>query len=195
MPNRPYSEAWLAELKLIAQRMDPRIVDLWVWLLGIIMFETAGTCAPDICAGGKRWEDLAPAIRRKLGVGLIQFTQVGIEELKARYSHSNLVAGLTKARLVSMTQMDQLPYVELYFGMYRTALRTLPEPTIEDYYAAVLWPAAIGRGPDFVLMDEARQVIQYKANHLLDCNSDHLITLREAAAGPRRCAGLPALAA
>ena len=194
--SKRYSAAFLEELKAIARRSDPRIPGLWVWLLAIIAFETARTFAPDICAGGKRWKDLGPAERSYLAVGLIQFTDISLAELRRVYgAQLPDLHSLTRDRLAGMTAEGQLPYVELYLGLHLRKLRALEEPTIEDWYAAVLWPAAIGKGPHHVLFDNSHQAREYRANHGLDGDHDGDVELMEAAATVRLLADLPRLAA
>lgn len=127
-----------------------------LYLMAVMSFETGGTFAPD-----KR-------NRLSGATGLIQFMDATASTL-----------GTTTAKLAGMTAVDQLDFVEKYFRPFRGRLRTL-----EDTYMAVLWPAAIGRGPNAVLFRRGTRA--YLQNSGLDLNRDGLVTVAEAAEKVRR---------
>lgn len=124
-----------------------------LWLLACMSFETGGT--------------FSPSIRNAAGsgaTGLIQFmpaTAVGL--------------GTTTQALATMDRLQQLDWVEKYFQPYKGRMRGL-----HDVYMAILWPAAVGRGPEFILFRSGG--IAYRQNAGLDWNQDGQITAGEASA-------------
>jgi hypothetical protein len=109
---------FVEKVKEIAQRID---VDP-NWLMAIMYFETAGT--------------FKPSITNSLGyVGLIQF---GAEARKT--------LGVSKAKLQSMSAVEQLDYVEKYFNLYKGKYKTYI-----DTYFAVFFPLAIGQPDDWII--------------------------------------------
>lgn len=101
-------------------------------------------------------------------VGLIQFMPATAVRL-----------GTTIDRLVAMTAVEQLDYVQMYFIEYKGKLKTLA-----DLYMAILWPAGIGQPEDYVLFhrDDPKRPKLYGQNSQLDFNKDGNVTKREAAA-------------
>ena len=89
------------------------------------------------------------------------------------------VLGTTTDALAGMSAEQQLDYVAAYFAPYTGRLKTL-----EDAYMAVLWPDAIGKGPDFVLF--ASPTTAYTQNKALDINKDGRVTVAEAASFVRK---------
>jgi len=89
--------------------------------------------------------------------------------------------GTTTAKLKEMTAVEQLAFVEKYFAQFKQKLAQ--HHTLEDTYMAVLFPAAIGKGPDHVLFRKPSK--QYTQNSGLDGNKDGTVTVREAAAKVR----------
>jgi hypothetical protein len=100
-------------------------------------------------------------------VGLIQFMPSTAAAL-----------GTSSDALAAMTATQQLDYVKLYLTPYRGRLKTL-----EDVYMAILYPAAIGRGSDYVLFSSGTTA--YSQNAGLDTDGSGFITAGEAAARVR----------
>lgn len=122
-----------------------------IWLAAIMSFETGGT--------------FSPSIRNMAGsgaTGLIQFMPETARGL-----------GTSTEDLARMDALAQLDWVERYFRPYRGRMNSL-----QDAYMAVLWPAAVGRGPDAVLF--RHPTVAYRQNAGLDWNRDGQITAREA---------------
>ena len=140
----------------LSQRLGVSASDLYA----IMDFETGGT--------------FDPAIRNAAGsgaTGLIQFmesTAIGL--------------GTTTEALASMSRIEQLGYVEKY--LVRAGVK--PGHGISDLYMSVLFPAAVGKGEDFILFGKGAmseyQGNAYTQNRGLDSNGDGSITKAEAAA-------------
>lgn len=116
-------------------------------------------------------ETFSPSIRNAAGsgaTGLIQFMPATAKGL-----------GTSTAKLAAMSATDQLDFVQLYFQPFSGRLFTLT-----DVYMAILFPVAVGKGPDFVLFRAG--TIAYRQNAGLDTNGDGLITAAEAAAHVRQ---------
>lgn len=125
------------------------------WLMACMMFETGGTFSPFISnAAGSG------------AVGLIQFMPQTAQAL-----------GTSTEKLRTMTALAQLQYVFFYFHPRAGDLHSL-----EDVYMAILWPAAIGKGSEYVLFDKADtdHPKRYIQNAGLDFNHDGKITKEEA---------------
>lgn len=122
------------------------------WLMACMAFESAETFRPDVrnAAGSG-------------ATGLIQFMPLTARAL-----------GTTTTALASMTAVQQLDYVERYFQPYAGRLHAL-----SDVYAAILWPAAVGKPKDYVLFE--RPSVAYTQNAGLDADKDGRITKAEAA--------------
>lgn len=127
-----------------------------LYLMAVMSFETGGT--------------FDPRTRNRLSgaTGLIQFMEMIARKLKT-----------TTAALAEMSAEQQLDFVREYFLPYKNRLRTL-----EDTYMAVLWPAAIGKGPNAVIFRRGTRA--YLQNSGLDLNRDGLVTVAEAAEKVRR---------
>lgn len=125
-------------------------------LMAVMSFETGGTFAPD------------QRNRLSGATGLIQFMEATARTL-----------GTTTAELAGMTAEKQLDFVEEYFRPFAGRLRTL-----ENTYMAVLWPAAIGGGPNAVLFRRGTRA--YLQNSGLDLNRDGQVTVAEAVEKVRR---------
>ncbi len=123
-------------------------------LMAVMAFETGETFRPDIrnAAGSG-------------ATGLIQFMPRTARGL-----------GTTTAKLAKMSALDQLDYVEAYFG----SITGRPMPALSDLYMAVLWPAAVLRSESHVLFRKPSRA--YTQNRGLDGNRDGVITKAEAAA-------------
>ncbi len=109
---------------------------------------------------------------RSSATGLIQFMATTARGL-----------GTTVQRMAKMSEVEQLGYVEEYFR--RAIARHGPIRTLEDCYMAILWPAAIGKQPGYVLF-RAVQGQAYRVNAGLDANRDGAVTVAEATAKVRR---------
>jgi hypothetical protein len=118
-------------------------------LFAVMSFETGGSFDPS------RVNPLSGA------TGLIQFMGPTAEHL-----------GTTTAAIGRMSGEKQLAYVERYLKPFR------PLPTLLDLYMAVLWPAALHQGPDYVIAREGSAV--YVQNRGLDLNHDGMLTAGEA---------------
>lgn len=78
---------------------------------------------------------LNPAAQNNIGAtGLIQFLPSTAKEL-----------GTSIDELKNMSALDQLDYVSKYFKPFTNKLKTLP-----DTYLAIFYPAAIGKGLNYV---------------------------------------------
>jgi len=95
----------------------------------------------------------SPSVKNAAGsgaTGLIQFMPSTAKNL-----------GTTTDALARMTAEKQLDYVEKYFAPWRGKLKTL-----EDLYAAILWPAAVGKPDTYVLFSEGTKA--YEQNRGFD---------------------------
>ena len=124
-------------------------------LMAIMSFETGGRFSPSI------------RNRTSGATGLIQFMPSTARGL-----------GTSTAALSRMSPMQQLDYVEKYLKPFAGKMNTL-----EDAYMAVLWPAAVGKGPNHSLFRSP--TIQYRQNQGLDTNRNGVVTAREAASKVR----------
>jgi hypothetical protein len=128
-------------------------------LMTIMAFETAGSFSPSQKNGAG-----------SSAIGLIQFMKSTAKNL-----------GTTTTALSKMTAVEQLDYVEKYLSAYKGKLNTL-----EDAYMAVLYPAAVGKDPSYVLFNqyetvngEEKETLAYKENAGLDTDHDGKITKNE----------------
>ncbi len=142
------SSQFLDKVSGISERLGVR----GEYLMAVMGFETGGTYSPSI-----------PNEAGSGAVGLIQFMPTTATGL-----------GTSTQELASMSDIEQLDYVERYFSPYRGRLNSL-----EDVYMAVLWPRAIGRGSEYVLWDRSRGTV-YEQNSGLDSNNDGVVTAGEA---------------
>lgn len=122
--------------------------------MAAMAFETGGTFSASI-------------VNKQSGAtGLIQFMPSTARAL-----------GTTTELLVLMDEVEQLDWVKKYFVQngYAGRIGNLP-----DLYMAILWPKAIGKPPDYVLIsdEDGKAYIQNKG---LDLNADGNITKTEAA--------------
>lgn len=128
------------------------------------------------CMAFESAETFSPGIKNMAGsgaVGLIQFM-----------SSTAIDLGTTTDRLAAMSAVDQLDYVQKYFSRYVHRLKTL-----EDTYMAILFPAAIGKPPEYILFsqtDTDGHIKAYLQNKGLDWNKDGNITKYEASLGVRK---------
>lgn len=120
------------------------------WLLAAMSFETGGSFSPSEVNGASG------------ATGLIQFMPSTARSL-----------GTSTGALAGMSRLQQLDYVEKYLFPYSGRLNSL-----EDVYMSILWPAAVGKSNNTVLMSGN---VAYRQNDGLDINSDGAITKAEAA--------------
>jgi hypothetical protein len=115
-------------------------------------------------------------------VGLIQF----MPNIAVEY-------GTTSSALATMSNVEQLDYVKMYFMNWRGRLKTLA-----DVYMRIFWPAAIGKPEEYVIAErwtkdhdgnykvgkDGNRVANpvYTQNRGFDTNGDGLFTKGEAAA-------------
>lgn len=123
-------------------------------MMSAMAFETAETFSPSI----KNVHSGA--------IGLIQFTSTTAKGI-----------GTTVSKLAHMSAVEQLDYVHRYFKPFRGRLHSL-----SDLYMAILWPAAVGKGPTFALFDSRtkRRMLAYKQNAGLDIDHNGVVTKVEA---------------
>lgn len=83
--------------------------------------------------------------------------------------------GTTTAQLREMSAMQQLDYVERYYAPYAGRIRSGA-----DMYLATFYPAAMGRGDDWVLGSQNGTAgVVARANPIFDLNRDQQITAGE----------------
>lgn len=129
-------------------------------LMAAMAVETGGTFDPSV------------PNQQSGATGLIQFTQIAVDDLNRSF---NLDISLDKLR--HMTGVEQLDYVEKHLRRQISIYGNLT--TLEDVYMAILWPKAISQPNNYPLFD--RGSIQYKQNPL-DSNNDGQVTKAEASA-------------
>ena len=102
-----------------------------------------------------------PSVRCEYrATGLIQFMPVTAQYL-----------GTTTQALYHMTATEQLQYVEKYYTPFHNRIG---EYDYSELYLCTFYPAAVGKGDDFILPDFA-----YRANTSLDMNRDGHISVGE----------------
>jgi len=101
-------------------------------LATVISFETGGSFDPT---------ETNP---KSGAIGLIQFTSAAIVGPPS--------LGTTRAALAQMTAEQQLDYVRRYYAIKNFAPGH--SHSLEDTYYAVIWPAAIGKAPGTILMQQ-----------------------------------------
>ncbi len=130
------------------------------YLMAVMSFETGGSFSPkqkNIAGSG--------------AVGLIQFMPATAKSL-----------GTSTAALEQMTAEEQLDVVARYLSPYKNKLKT-----VEDTYMSVLYPAAIGKGSNYVLFKRGTKA--YAQNSGLDNDHDGNVTVGEAASKIRQRLG------
>lgn len=94
--------------------------------------------------------------------GLIQFLPSTAESL-----------GTTVEELATMSNVEQLDYVERYFRPYAGRVGTL-----EDLYFAVFFPAAMGKPDNYILQTKTQSAeLIGRQNPILDTNKDGVISV------------------
>ena len=126
-------------------------------------------CAPShlmACMAFETGRTFAPWVRNpgSSATGLLQFMESTAQGL-----------GTSTAALAGMSAVEQLDYVWSYLRPYTGRLGTLA-----DLYAAILWPAAVGKPDDYVVF--ADKSAAYAANKGLDVDHDGAVTKKECAA-------------
>lgn len=110
------------------------------------------------------------------GCGLIQFTNISIQEINKKYASNGFEKNYTKADIRKMDAMQQLELVDIYFGMYADQINDLG-----DLYVATIAPSRLGNENDnYDLYTVQGSPDNYKANKGLDKNNDGKITKEEA---------------
>lgn len=127
-------------------------------LMAIMAFESGGSFS------ASKWNGT-------VAVGLIQFTGSGAASV-----------GSTKEELSKMTAVQQLDYVQKYLQnkMFTNKDGTTKLGSVQDLYMAIHWPAAVGKGGDYVLYTKDSGKL-YTLNKGLDVNKDGKVTRDEAA--------------
>lgn len=119
------------------------------WLMIVMNFETAGTFSPSV----KNPHSSA--------TGLIQFMEATAREL-----------GTSTAALASMSNVQQLDYVEKYMLSRKRQFGTFNG--VEDVYLAVFYPAAIRKPLDWRFPDQV-----YRVNKVFDTQGKGYITKQD----------------
>ena len=121
------------------------------------------------CMAWESGRTFSPSIPNKAGsgaIGLIQFMPTTATGL-----------GTTVKALAVMSAVQQLDWVEKYFAPWKGKLHNLA-----DLYMAILWPAAVGKPPEYVLWDQNSRPTTYRQNAGLDMDKDGEITKAECSA-------------
>lgn len=116
------------------------------------------------CMAFETGETFSPTIRNAAGsgaVGLIQFMPATAKAL-----------GTSTEDLLRMNAVQQLAYVEKYFRIYASKIKT-----VDDMYMAILMPRYITAEPDDRIF--INPSIAYRQNAGLDNNKDGFITKGE----------------
>jgi hypothetical protein len=79
-----------------------------------------------------------------------------------------------------MSRVEQMDWVLKYYKS--TPITKIASPTIEDLYAAILWPVAVGKPNDYILFSKPSKA--YYANPL-DTTNKGYVTKEDAAAKAR----------
>lgn len=127
------------------------------WLMSCMAFETGETFSPSVHNGAGSG-----------AVGLIQFMPGTAAAL-----------GTTTEHLAQMTAKDQLDFVAMYFAPWAGKMHSLG-----DVYAAILWPAMMGKPDGWIVFNKAdpNHPKRYLQNAGLDFNKDGVITKAEVVA-------------
>lgn len=84
--------------------------------------------------------------------------------------------GITKEELKNMSILEQLDEVEKF---YKDTGKVSKIKGFMDLYAAIFWPAAVGRGPDYRICKIGSDT--YAKNSGVDMNKDGIITSKDLA--------------
>jgi hypothetical protein len=138
-------------------------------LLSVMDYETIGSFSPSI------------KNPKSSGRGLIQIIE---ENAKAM--------GTTTSKLASMTQIEQLPFVEEYFEMKRRRTTDYRRPA--DIATAVFWPIGLhtpGKTVGAVYSPSTKSRERYDVNDGVDTNFDGRISVNEYCNGSLQRGYLP----
>ncbi len=135
-----------------------------------------------ICMAVETKNKFTPDIGYPKATGLIQFTQIAIDDmngiqrlkdgrirkLKRKYNGGK---ELTKKILKNMTAIEQLDYVKLYFKMHiEKYKRKINNST--DMYMAIFAPNGVGKSDDFVIYSEKKSKINKDKNYRSNKSAD-----------------------
>ncbi|SKA03353.1 protein of unknown function [Chitinophaga eiseniae] len=147
-------------------------------LMTCMAFETGASFLPHLLSGHKPWntpaaEKLTEGVLGRHAVGLVQFTQKGINQMNSRWK-----LGITKKKLANMSAEEQLDYVYHYLREFKGRLNSL-----EDFYMTILKPDGVGKREDYVVFSEEHdrqtQRSWYEKNKGLDRNKDGIVSKKE----------------
>ncbi len=144
------TEAFLSDVEGMCSRLDMHCMGL----LSIMDFETVGSFRPDI------------KNPRGSASGLIQFTSATANML-----------GTTTSKLRSMTQQEQLKYVEDYFEHWDRPHIDYSDPT--QIALTIFHPNSRGKGDDHpigIRGAKGERGVAYRQNSNLDKNRDGIVT-------------------
>ncbi|KAF0236567.1 MAG: hypothetical protein FD167_4521, partial [bacterium] len=138
----------------IAQRLNPENpTSTFIALLHIMDFETIGTFDP------RKRNPISGA------TGLIQFTEKTARDL-----------GTTLDKLAEKSQLEQLDYVKLYFGLPIFSTADFSNPN--ELAAAVIERESVGKGDSYVIATKGE--LAYSQNYkVLDTDNNEKITREE----------------
>lgn len=105
-----------------------------------------------------------PSIAQNNPVGLIQFTQIAVDQI-------NMINGLsiTKQQLALMDVIEQLDYVKLYFLSNDDVFKRMSTP--DDVYLYIFCPDGVGKPDEAVLYSKRTKENEYNKNASLDSNT------------------------
>lgn len=147
-----YRVPFIAKVKDIASKlgMNPN------WLMAIMYWESAHT--------------FSPSITNNLGyTGLIQFGSSAAKDL-----------GVTTAQLRSMTAVQQLDYVYLYYKLWFKRLGITAADSYVSTYLITIFPAAVNKPLTFVIQAGSITALKFAVNNpAFDINKDKQVTIEE----------------
>lgn len=138
---------------------------------------------------GQAFLDKTHSIEKEVGMDKgtltsIMYSESGLnpQALEPKYGGGGLIGfmpsttvgyGITQAQLLSLSAIDQLDYVRRFYkGWVNAGIK--PESP-EDWYLLTFFPAAVGKGKDYVIGPRGSTV--YVANSALDFNKDGVLTV------------------
>lgn len=125
------------------------------WLMAVMMAES----------------ELEPSKRNisSGAIGLIQFTTIALTQMKETRS---------KADIGAMNAVSQMDLVQKYFESSNASGKM---KSVEDVYAMVFWPAALGRPDDYIIATrgDSKTGKAYEQNKGLDLDKNGIITRKE----------------
>ncbi|MBC9930880.1 peptidoglycan DD-metalloendopeptidase family protein [Chitinophaga qingshengii] len=147
-------------------------------LMTCMAFETGGSFLPHLLSGYKAKntpavEELTEGLLERHAVGLVQFTQTGIDQMNDLWN-----LGATKKKLACMSAIEQLEYVYHYLREFKGRLNSL-----QDFYMTILKPEGVGKDDEYIVFSRELDVRirkqWYAKNRGLDTNNDDKITKKE----------------